>query len=161
MRVTDSQQRKWALVQWAEAEPQAHAAQVYALYATLVGIRAQGPQGISLGMPPSLRTTRFSEYWEDNERPYLRLATPAGDATLLYDWCVESVNIVRRDGDAFWTRLRRYIVFVEHEWLGRIVCFSPRLRLTMQQRLDAVPAQERGLLGVAFDAARMMMTMRR
>ena len=108
-------------------------------------------------MPPSLRTTRFSEFSEYNERLYP--GTPAGDRARLYDWCAD---IIRIDGPAFWARLDRYIAYIEHEWLGRIVFGSPSLRTAMLRRLEAVPTEdEEEWQGVAFVRLAKMMGMRR
>jgi hypothetical protein len=158
MRTADPLQLQQVIAQWAEADPDAHAAQVYALYTTLVGIRTiSGPQGISHGMPPSLRTTRFSEFSEYNERLYP--GTPAGDGARLYDWCAD---IIRIDGPVFWARLDRYIAYIEHEWLGRIVFGSPSLHPAMLRRLEAVPTEdEEEWQGVAFVRLAKMMGMRR
>jgi hypothetical protein len=133
---TDNPVVRWnQLIEWAETDANAHAAQVYALYAALVYIRdSRGPWGIAHGLPPSLRLTRFGDYWE-----YNKTASPLAansTASLLYEW---GLSIVRHEGDAFWTRLDRYIEFLEDGWLARIVRESPMVRAALARRLREVP----------------------
>ena len=110
---TDAAGREAALNGWARADSVAYGKDVHALHATLVTIRdTNGPQGISFGMPPSLRLTRIDEFLEYDET--VRPQRPAGDEDRLYEWCL---SIIHRHGYAFWPRLHLYIAFVER------VCF--------------------------------------
>jgi hypothetical protein len=135
---SDASMQKWAIVGWAEEDPRAHAAQVCALYAALVGIRdTPGPQGLAeWGLPPSLRRIRFYEIWKLNREYDHAPHTPADERRRLYEWFS---FIVQLDGDAFWARVDRYIAFVENEWLGGEVRRSPPLRDAMLQYLVALP----------------------
>ena len=129
----NAHERVWSLRGWAQADLGAYAVEVRALYTALVAIRdARGPQqGISLGLPPSLRLTRLStgalllEPDDEVERPQ---PPDRGDAARLYEWCS---TIIQRHGDAFWPRLYRYIAFVEVEchWCDRIMRMEARLLL--------------------------------
>ena len=111
LEATDAAGREAALNGWARADSVAYGKDVHALHATLVTIRdTSGPQGISFGMPPSLRLTRIDEFLEYDET--VRPQRPAGDEDRLYEWCL---SIIHRHGYAFWPRLRLYIAFVQRE----------------------------------------------
>jgi hypothetical protein len=126
-----AEQQKSALLCWAEEDPKAHVAQVYALYAALVGVRTtSGPQGLlDWGLPPSTRLLRFYEYWEHNYED------GANEPRNLFDWFR---YIAYHKGDALQARIDRYIAFIKHEWLGGVVLDSPLLLTAMHQHLDAI-----------------------